>query len=519
MLDAATAISATALSARLPPISACPTHRPQASTIAIIGAGFSGTLLAIHLLRRCPLGTRVVLIERSHLHGTGLAYSTQHQGHLLNVPAEKMSAFPDQPLDFLHWLQLRAPEELDGVQPAAGAFVPRGLYGAYIRSHLQQVLMDPATREHLALVQDDVTGLDRTVHPLRLHLKRGEPIEADIAVLAVGNLPPCPIQAGDGSFYDTPFYRHDPWASDVLTGLHPEAPVLLMGAGLTMVDTAMALLDQGHRGPIHTVSRRGMLPHRHQAAPPAPEIPAPYPARLTALTRMLRAQAKAAHAAGGDWRAVVDALRPFTTDLWQALPTEDKARFLRHLRPWWDIHRHRMAGPAADRIAAAVDAGQLRIHAGRLQRFAVANGMADVTLRPRNGDVPLTLTAARVINCTGPGIECGRLTDTLLLGLLRDGTVRTDALGLGLDVTPNAALRAADGSVSRRLFAVGPMTRAAFWEMTAVPDIRRQAETLALHLSALVKPPAPAPSVPAPRGPAPAGPAPRGPAPAGPIAH
>ena len=143
--------------------------------------------------------------------------------------------------------------------------------------------------------------------------------------------------------------------------------------------------------------------------------------------------------------------------------------------------------------------------------------MADVTLRPLFVTSLLRSTAARVINCTGPGIECGRLTDTLLLGLLRDGTVRTDALGLGLDVTPNAAPRAGEDSVRltsalrrraddpRRILGDdgGPRHQAAGRDAGAAPERTGQ-------------PPPPPPSPPAPRVPAPAGPAPRGPAPAGP---
>ncbi|MFL5257860.1 MAG: FAD/NAD(P)-binding protein [Rhodopila sp.] len=474
MFDAATAIPAR------PDLAASTVN---ATTIAIIGGGFSGTLLALHLLRRCPAHARIMLIERSRQHGPGLAYSTTNQGHLLNVPAAKMSAFPDRPLDFLQWLQELPVEQRGNLTPEPGTFAPRALYGAYISSHLHQAMQDPAQRDRLFLIRDSVIGLDQGVQPIQLLLDHGKRIEADLVVLATGNLTPCPIPVGDGSFFETSLYRHDPWAQETLTELDPHAPVLLMGAGLTMVDTVIALLDQGHRGPIHAVSRRGILPHRHRPAAPAPALPSPYPTRLPALVRFVRAQAKAA---GSDWRSVVDALRPHTTDLWQALSLDDQKRFLRHLRPWWDVHRHRMAAHVADRIDDARARAQLRIHAGRLVALAAVGGMAAVTFRPRRAPNPVTLTVARVVNCTGPGIECGRLTDPLLLALLRDRVVRPDPLHLALDVTPNGAVLGADGALSQRIFAVGPVTRARFWEMTAVPDIRRQCENLAQHMAALV---------------------------------
>ena len=187
---------------------------------------------------------------------------------------------------------------------------------------------------------------------------------------------------------------------------------------------------------------------------------------------------------------MVDALRPFTQDVWQAMSLQDRVRFLRHLRPWWDVHRHRMPGPVADRIELARTRRQLRTRAGRIQGFRIEDGMVDVIYRPRGSDVTATLLAARVVNCAGPGADYERIADPLIHTMLREGTARPDALRLGLDVTGTCALRLGTGAISRRLFAVGPVTKAAFWEMTAVPDIRRQCELLAQHLAALVRIPA-----------------------------
>ena len=214
---------------------------------------------------------------------------------------------------------------------------------------------------------------------------------------------------------------------------------------------------------------------------------APFPESVTALTRQLRQEARQAMEAGGDWRPVVDMLRPYSQDVWQAMSMEDRARFLRHLRPWWDTHRHRMPGAVADRVDRARADGQLRIHRGRITGFRAADGMVNVLYRPRGTDVTATLHVARVINCAGPGADYDRITDPLVRNLLQDGTVRPDKLRLGLDVTSTCAVRLGTGAISRRVFAVGPVTKAAFWEMTAVPDIRRQCELLAQHLATLVK--------------------------------
>ena len=115
--------------------------------------------------------------------------------------------------------------------------------------------------------------------------------------------------------------------------------------------------------------------------------------------------------------------------------------------------------------------------------------MVEVAYRPRGSDVVQTLRVVRVVNCAGPGADYDRIKDPLVRLLLREGIARPDPLRLGLDVTATCALRLGTGAISRRIFAVGPVTKAAFWEMTAVPDIRRQCELLAQHLASLVKVP------------------------------
>jgi uncharacterized NAD(P)/FAD-binding protein YdhS len=452
------------------------------TTIAIVGAGFSGTLLALHLLRRCPPPTKLVLIERNSQFGRGLAYATGNPSHILNVPAARMSAFHDRPDDFLTWLTSQP--EMSGSGPHS--FAPRRMFGAYIRALLNDE-MKRSGRERLELVRGAVTDLDRSASPLVLTLERDRTIAADFAVLATGNFPPEPIPAGDPGFYDTAFYRPDPWAADALTGLDPDSPVLLLGTGLTMVDATISLLDQGHRGPIHALSRRGLLPRRHATVPAHAMDHAPFPTSVNALTRFLRTETRRAAAAGGGWQPIIDELRPFTVDVWQTMSLRDRARFLRHLRPWWDVHRHRMAAEVAGRIEAARANGRLSILAGRVRTYAVQGNQVRVTYKPRGEEQLAIVDTARVVNCAGPGADYDRISDPLIRALLQRGVIRPDPLRLGLDVTANCALLNSDGAISRRLFAVGPVTKGAFWEMTAVPDIRRQTEKLAEYLSGLVK--------------------------------
>jgi uncharacterized NAD(P)/FAD-binding protein YdhS len=459
------------------------------TTIAVVGAGFSGTLLTLHLLRRCPPPIQLVLIERNSQFGRGLAYATGNASHILNVPAGRMSAFHDRPNDFLEWLTSQ-PESDIGTSVGPGTFAPRRLFGAYIRALLNDEIKRSG-RDRLELVKGDVIGLDQSGRPLVLTVDRNRKVQADLVVLAIGNFPPEPMPVANPGFYDTAFYRPDPWAADAFNDLDPDASVLLVGTGLTAMDAVVSLLDQGHKGPIHALSRRGLLPRRHAGVPlPAPEHE-PYPTAVNALTRFLREETARATAQGSGWQPVVDELRPFMVDVWQVMPLQDRKRFLRHMRPWWDVHRHRLAPQVADRIDAARASGQLRVSVGRVRECVIKDDTVEVHYRPRRQDALARIEVARVVNCAGPGADYDRIQEPLIRELLATGVVRPDPLRLGLDVTGNCALLNRQGAISRRLFAVGPVTKGTFWEMTAVPDIRRQTEKLAEYLSGLVKAPPP----------------------------
>jgi uncharacterized NAD(P)/FAD-binding protein YdhS len=399
-----------------------------------------------------------------------------------------MSAFTDRPRDFLGWLEGRSDQALAGLVPADGAFVPRHFYGAYLRDLLLDALCC-AEPDTLSLRNDNVLEINDAGGRLMLRLASGETIEVNAAVVAGGNIPAVPALPGDPAFRLSRCWRPDPWASDAVRGLDPTAPVLLLGTGLTMVDCTVSLLAQGHVGPIHALSRHGLLPLAHTTLPvEPPPPPRAWPSDLRALTRALRQRGRDVLAAGQPWQGVVDALRPVTQELWQTMPPQDRARFLRHLRPLWDVHRHRMAPAVAAQIEAALAHRQLRVHAGRVVGCKLANDGVDVAFRPRGGGDPGALHVARVVNCSGLASDITKVTDPLVQSLLREGIARPDPLRLGLDVTLNGALRNQDGVASARLFAVGTLVRGVFWEVTAVPELRRKCETVARHLGALLKP-------------------------------
>ncbi|HZG46750.1 MAG TPA: FAD/NAD(P)-binding protein [Allosphingosinicella sp.] len=436
--------------------------------VAIVGGGFSGAMLAVHLLRS---GARVTLFERHRQPGRGLAYGAADPIHLLNVRAGNMSAYPDEPGHFAAWLEAR------GIANAAAQFAPRLLFGTYIEEQFAAAVA--AAPDHFTHLLESVEDLETSPTGATLVTATGERIEADAAVLALGNLPPPAPPGIDPAALPTGTYWGDPWAPGATDGLGEADAVLLIGTGLTMVDLALLLEERGFAGRIVALSRRGLVPLAHCDEPPAPDKRIHAPAALDSrLVREVRTRASRIA-----WRHAVDELRPFSQSLWHTATTAERRRFIRHLRPWWDVHRHRIAPQVAERIHALIGAGRLQTVAGKLAGSEAREGGVTVRWRPRGAADVEEARFTRIINCTGPEGDLPRSPEPLLRNLLTRGAVRPGPIGLGVDADDDARVRAADGTLNPRLYAVGPLTRGLWWEIVAVPDIRVQVAEVAAALA------------------------------------
>lgn len=398
-------------------------------------------------------GVPSMLIDGSGRMNRGVAYSTTEPVHLLNVPAAKMSAWLEQPAHFAEWLGD------DG-----SSFAERRRFGQYLRQIAE------AHAGSIQSVQASATSAERTDSGWRVGLDDGSAMAVQALVLANGNQPPASPRMADGLPGD--LFVNNPWGADAHAPIarvsEAGGDVLILGTGLTMIDTVLSLDAAGHRGSIVALSRRGLAPRPHAPHDPLSIERAELPdLRLMPLWRWLRRKS------GEDgFRAAVDSLRPHSHAIWQALSYEDRQRFLRHARPWWDVHRHRIAPEIGRKLAELIGEGRLEIVPGRVQELREDSGQAAARiLRRRSGKLDEHRFAA-VFNCTGPLGAIARTRDPLLRRLLDDGMLQEDELGIGVAVDGRS--RAGEG-----LWAVGPMTKGVFWEIVAVPDIRGQAAAVA----------------------------------------
>jgi uncharacterized NAD(P)/FAD-binding protein YdhS len=461
-------------------------------TIVVVGGGFSGSITAAQILRRAGGAVpkvRVAVIERRGAIGEGLAYGTREASHLLNVPAGRMSAWPDRPDDFVRWVSRRH----GPVAPSD--FLPRQWYGEYVRESLLSCAHEAGTSAELSVVFDEVRRVAR--HPAggwMVHLGHGDSMRAEAVVLGIGHRPPAdPI----GRKWSGPRARFiaDPWRPFAMNPVRPDDPIAVLGSGLTAVDAVLSLADVSHQAPITLLSRSGLVPMAHAAAPLAPTnleglvaelLAAPGGVEALALSRRLRRLVRELAAQGGDWRSVVDGLRPHTAAVWQAMPTAERRRFLSRLRPFWEVHRHRMALPIADRFRQLLERRQVQIVAGRVEAAQAEHDRVRLVVRERRSDRLIDLQVAWVINCTGPTPSNRPESNPVIGSLLVDGWLRLDELAQGIETTSAGNVLDAGRREVADMFVVGTLRKPELWETTAVPELRSQAATVAERVVDLI---------------------------------
>jgi len=478
----------------------------ERTTVAIVGGGCAGALTAVALLRAARRPIDVVIVEPRARLGEGVAYSTEDERHVLNVPAGRHSARSDDPEGFHRW----ASRERPGSTPED--FHPRGAYGRYLRSELAAAL--EYARDLTGSTLSHTTGRVRRIdlhdsgrarvggsgsRRQLLSLEDGSAFNASAVVLAIG--PPPPSAPAELPVVEGIFVT--PWQPGALAPLDG-GTVLLVGNGPTAVDAALTIGDEAPATKIVAISRTGWEPRAHleqalaaREAGVSPVVAPPDvpdgPIALDQLEAAIRGHIRASQSAGYDWRAAFDGLRPIVPALWRRLTVEDQRRFLRDLAREWDVHRHRMAPRVAARLQALRAAGRFE------QRIAGIGGVERhrdglaVTLRghPAGNTGTSTvrmrsstlregqLVVQRIINCTGPGMRITAWNDPLVRQLLDEGRAAPDALEMGLRANDDGAIVSGEGIADPSLFVLGSLRRGELWESTAVAEIRAQAERIA----------------------------------------
>lgn len=463
--------------------------------IVIVGGGFTGTAAAIRLCNSAPVELRITIIEPRDTLGGGLAYSGDDPDHRVNGTHELLVLFPEDIGHFARWYEASGTADRDpqALAETGVRYVRRSDVRRYLNETLQETIVKNSYGTTVHHVRDRAIGAELVKGVLQIELALGGKLASNVTVLAFGGQKPAaPGKISPGAIAH-PGYIDDPFDAEALSAIAPENKVLLIGTGLTAADVIATLSRQRHTGPITAISRRGLLPQPQGEAPDVAalmqRLSRPMPRfierhgqglSLRAALRALRQDLTGAIAEGRDVKAMFDEARDASAWLWPNFTDAEKRRFLRHLKPWYDVNRYRMVPQTGDTLAALQASEQLTFRIARLVGLQLQSTHLAAQLAGRDGHVTAE-PFDTVINCTGPKT----LSDDPFVDALCDiGLARRDSLGLGFDVDATCRVLDASGHAQESLWAFGLLTRGRFGDMTAIPQIAFRIER---SLAALVR--------------------------------
>lgn len=451
--------------------------------VAIVGGGFCGMMTAVALGEsRFPVD--ICVFNAGHAFGRGVAFAPYSKKHLLNVPAGKMSAYSHRPGHFVDWVIRH--DFFNGINDhmlVAGSYLPRSFYGDYLDDVWKEFLSAKSQNAFIRVVEGYVAGLD--YDGKKYHLSaNGREFDFDFVVLATGNSVPAFPFAASPEFRFSRRYFENPWSeSSVKLSALKEENIVIVGNGLTMVDTVLGLMEAGFQGTVYSISPDGftILSHRHNGAGYSKMVEEleqmKPPHTLREVVSLFNKHVKLVRKLGISAEPVVDSLRPLTQEIWKNLSHPDKEVFMSRLRHMWGVARHRLPVHVHDKIQRLRIDGRLKVIAGNIKTAADRGDHAEIRFYDKKKKSEEIIRASRVINCTGPATDILESDNLFLKHLLLKGYVDQDELKLGIKVNPDS-FRIVDkkGREQERIFALGSLVKGMLWESTAVPELRIQAE-------------------------------------------
>lgn len=459
----------------------------QAFDVAVVGAGLSGSLTVINLLRASTKALRVAMFEKEAKRaGRGVAYSNSFDYQPLNVTVEGMTLYADQPLHFYDWLKANKRDALPH-DFSPSSFVSRRWFGSYLSHELEQTIASHP-QHNVTFVNEEITSAEKTSNGLVLQTVSQRAFRCNALVLAVGNFQPATIPSEDLNYVYHPHYEPNPWRDGLVDSIGVNDKVLFVGSGLTMIDLLINLKLNGHVGKAFVLSRNGKLPslHKPYAKSKVEWDESDFHQGVLHLLKTVRAKIKSSN---GDWRNVIDSMREHTPAIWKNFSTDDKKMFFRRLRSFWDAHRHRVPAASHALVNEYFESEQAKLLAGKIQRIVQHNGGFIVTYLPKTSTKPFSFFVHRLINCTGPESNYKNLNQPLVRDLLYKGYVQQDPTSLGLLTDNDGRLIDSHHKTHPDIFTLGPVRKGMEWESTALREIRLQAAALAEQvLNPIAKP-------------------------------
>ena len=435
------------------------------SGLCIIGSGYSAAALLLHLEARGAPMHDVTVIGPQAL-GAGQAFGCVNEDFRLNVRAELMQVWPDDPGHFANW----AATNIAGDREAdtdVGAFYRRRDFASYIASEIR-ARPALASLRHIKASAVNITAFG---DGWDIELDDGRTTDASRIVLATGNPPPeWPFRE---QVADTPSLVRVPWRGDWPEKIDSDARVVVIGSGLTALDAIHTLRHRQHHGRINLVAPDGMLPPVQTGWRDANALEWPQDVRASGFLKFMRDTVGDIPWEDTEWQRRFESLRYHISAAWQRLDPADQGRLMRRFGWLWSLARFRAGPQAFGSAQMLLDTGQLDIVTDMVTGITTtSDGVHEVGLA-----TGARFSADAVINCSGAG------HDPLITRILYNGTAaRHQTVRHRPAMTSELALIRADGTPHSNMFGIGPMTSHVAGDVLGSASIARQARGLAVRL-------------------------------------
>jgi uncharacterized NAD(P)/FAD-binding protein YdhS len=409
--------------------------------VAIIGFGYSGNLVLFNLVNKAEKPIKILVADKSENFAKGPAYATMRSEHLLNVRAKNMGALKDDVLHFYKWLVA------SGYNYDENDFVPRKIYGEYL-SYIHSEALKIAKEKNIKIeiIKATASKIEQgDFH--KIYFDNGEVAECKQLVLATGNQ-----------------IKDNPWKYDFerLADDRSGKPVVIIGTGLTAVDTILSIFASGYEGQVMCISRKGLfpLPHATKGADVKfdilPYINSILNAHTSQIVKILRKLISENNAY--PWQSVLDSIRPYHQQIWKGFSQFDQKRILGKYFTLWNIHRHRMAPEIDAKIKSYIASGRLKIV-------------------QQNYNESEKLDAIKIFDCRGLSLK-------ILDNIFKDvGGVQFAPNGFGLICNDDYIINA---DKNAPIYALGSCFAGHLFETIAVPELRGQADKISSSIVKLI---------------------------------
>lgn len=476
--------------------------------IAIIGCGAAGvasfSAIVDDLCAKNFTNVTIDVFNRNDDFGAGLAYSTEIEKHRLNMRADTMSIDPNNPHDFVAWMHENGYAE---------EYPARKIFGDYLKTRLsEKIAQAEAAGITCHFYPNTVVDIEETRTKVGITLAgEDEPRFYDRSLLCIGNY----ANTSYKKLQDNACYVEDVWNKKAFTIADKNASVLILGTGLTAIDSYIALRDKGHLGAISMVSRHGLLP---KVRPPASE---PYTleilteehidAKIAAKNRLLtleemitlfREEFRTAGIATDIFKpseqlvtqsifetlqqdkdnatdyskafSVLKAIDDKASYLWNVMQEDARKQFDKHYKTLWYAYDYPMPSVTADYLLEEMKAGKLNILRGINDiDYHQETEKFEPQLSPhvRQLDNPSeNMQFDYVVNGIGIGVDVENIQDPLLQNGIEKGLFTPHQFG-GIKIKPEDGRIITQRGVSDRIQLIGSLTRGNLFYVNSLEQV------------------------------------------------